>query len=233
MIHKLPLEEKVLEEILNNIDTPITVDLDGGKLDGKFSMVHLTNIGVPFSIAVGASKERKFQAFETFLKSKYVTRSEQLTQTLVRSLSRIVGQDLGDFEEQLFSGEELDEFVALHKEYFDTIVEYLASIPNTLIEVHAESKATIVDPLVEAGIWVRKPDTGIGVNVRKLASLEGFIEVFSTWVEIPNVVYEHTMLSNEHIVKMILDRECHATQGLLFGLLSEPQLLIDQLPSDV
>jgi len=231
MIHQLPLEESVLENVLENIDTPIVVDL-GGRLDGKFSVVHLTNIGVPFSIAPGASKERRFQAFDTFLKSKYVTRSEQMTQTLIRALSRVVGQDLLDFDDQLLDGEEIDEFVTTHKDYFDKIVEYLASMPNTLIEMHSDTKVSIVDPLVEAGVWVRKPDTGIGVNVRKLVGIEGFLELFSTWVETPDVVYEHSMLSNEHVAKMLLERKCHATQGLLYGLLTDPQVLLDQLPNE-
>jgi hypothetical protein len=219
MIHQLPLKDSVLEEVLNNIDTPIVVDLENSRLDGRFAVVHLTNITVPFSIATGAPKEKKFQAFETFLKSKFKTRSEQLMHTLIRMLSRYHGCDIGSFEGEFLCVEEMDEFVLQHKEYLDLISEYLASMVNTLLDLDPNTKAMYIDPLVEAGIIQKKQDVGIGVNVRLLVGIDGFIEEYSTWIkEVPNVLFEHTMLSNEHVVSMLIGRSNNSTQGLIYAL---------------
>ncbi len=219
MIHQIPLQDHILEEILDNIDTPIVVDLENSRLDGKFAVVHLTNITIPFSIAPGASKAKKFQAFETFIKSKFVARSEQMTHTLIRLLSRHNGNDVGSFDGELLDSDELDEFIAKNKEHIDLISEYFASMTNTLLDLDPNTRTMFIDPLVEAGIMQLKKDTGIGINVRRLAKLEGFIEDYSTWVsEIPNVMFEHTMLSGEHVVRMLIDRSNNSAQGLIYAL---------------
>lgn len=219
MIFQIPLRDDVLDEVLDNIDTPIVVDLENSRLDGKFAVVHLTNITVPFSIAPGASKAKRFQAFDTFIGSKFVTRSEQMTHTLIRLLSMYRGHDVGSFEGELLNKEEIEEFIASHKEYIDLISEYFASMTNTLMDLDPNTKAMFIDPLVEAGLMQKKPDTGIGINVRRLASLDGFIEDYSTWVdEIPNVMFEHTMLSGEHVVNMLINRPDNSAQGLIHAL---------------
>jgi len=228
MTHQLPLKDSILEEVLNNIETPIVVDLENSRLDGKFAVVHLTNITVPFSIAPGAPKEKKFQAFETFLKSKFRTNSDQLTSTLIRMLSRHNSHDIGSFEGEFLNTEEVDEFISLNKEYFDTISEYLASMMNTLLDLDPNTKTVFIDPLVEAGIIQKKQDTGIGINVRRLVSIDGFVEEYSTWIEeIPNVLYEHTMLSNEHVVSMLIGRENNSTQGFIYAL-SNDKFVLDE-----
>lgn len=232
----IPFQPEVLKDILVNQQHTV-IDLEGSKLDGKTSIIYLTNLQIQFSFDPNCDKAKKFAAFKEFLVSKYKTNSVQLIETSIRMLSRYHGRDLGEGPviprgpatvcpwtpasiPSFMSAEEIDEFIIDNKEMVDEIVEYYNSMPYTMISMVDQYKKHLIDPLIESGGLVVKKDDKIGINVIKLAGLPDFVEEYLTWPESLNntIMFDHSTKAGEHVHKLIASRPENSTVALIYAL---------------
>lgn len=220
-MHLIPFKPEELKSLLSS-PQHVAVDLNNSRLDGKTSIVYLTNLQVRFSFDSNCEKSKKFDAFKEFILSKYKTNSIQLTETLIRTLSIYHNKDIGDGP-NFMSSEEIAEFINDNNELVADIAEYYNSMPYTLIAMIDEYKKIVIDPMVEAGELLLKKDDKIGVNVVRLAGLEGFIEEYMTWPDSdsPKIVFEHSTKAGEHVHKLISDRQDNSTVALIYALAND------------
>lgn len=220
-VHLIPLPTQVQMKATKDKDH-IVADLGNSKVSGKQAIGYFTNLQIPFEFAPCDDKSKKFEAFETFITSKFKTPSVQLVDTLIRSLSMYHGKDLG-YGPNFLSTEELEEFIALRKDLFDSIVEYFDAMPYTLMSMIEQYKLNLINPLIESNQLTVKKDDHIGVNVMRLAGLPDFIEEYLTWVENPqtNIFFEHSTKAGEHVHKLISDRPSNSSVSLLYALANQ------------
>ncbi len=217
----IPISPDLLKPLLREPDKAqnVVIDLANSRPDGKTCVIYLTNLQIPFSFKANCPKERKFEAFREFIVSKYITKSIQLTETLIRLLSRVHGEDLGEGPDFL-TADEIDEFTVANKELVDNIVEYYGAMPYTFMSMVDQYKQLIIDPMIAEGKLEHKKDDHIGVNVVQLAGLPDFIEEYLTWhkTELPQVFFKHSMKSGVHVHKLISERPENPTIALVYAM---------------
>jgi hypothetical protein len=217
----IPLPSAVQKRVTKDKEF-VVADLGNSKLTGKQIVAYFTNLQVPFEFAPCDDKQKKFDAFKEFICSRFKTQSVQLIDTLIRAMSIYHNKDIGDGPNFL-TAEEIEEFIGLNKELFDSIIEYYNAMPYTLMSMIDQYKKHFLDPLIEAGQLIEKKDDRIPINVIKLAGLPDFIEEYLSWVGDvqSNVCFAHTMKAGEHVHKLITERPNNASVSLLYALANQ------------